>query len=115
MPVCILPKIGPLKVLRLRTPTPETERMFEASFNATLDRYRILLHQVGAVTGPGVFVPSGLRESSPTARPGMPLNRYKPENIVLVAASPERIAIDWGLSDFSRPRCSPNSTSQVVI
>src|ERR1700736_595358 len=43
----IIPKIGPLKVLRLRTPTPETERMFEASFNATLDRYRKLLDQVG--------------------------------------------------------------------
>ena len=26
----ILPKFGPLKVLQLRTPTPETERMFEA-------------------------------------------------------------------------------------
>jgi hypothetical protein len=45
--VRILPKIGPLKVLQLRTPTPETERMFEASFNATLDRYRQLLSQVG--------------------------------------------------------------------
>jgi hypothetical protein len=44
----IVPKIGPLKVLQLRTPTPETERMFEASFNATLDRYRKLLGQVGA-------------------------------------------------------------------
>jgi hypothetical protein len=46
--VRILPKIGPLKVLQLRTPTPDTERMFEASFNATLDRYRQLLSQVGA-------------------------------------------------------------------
>jgi hypothetical protein len=45
-----LPKIGPLKALQLKTPTPETERMFEASFNATLDRYRHLLSQVG--TGP---------------------------------------------------------------
>src|SRR6204780_5875179 len=36
----IVPKIGALRVLQLRTPTPETERMFEASFNATLDRYR---------------------------------------------------------------------------
>src|SRR6202035_1158130 len=45
--VRILPKFGPLKVLQLRTPTPETERMFEASFNATLDRYRLLLSQVG--------------------------------------------------------------------
>lgn len=36
----IIPKIGPLKVLELRTPTPETERLFEAGFNAALDRYR---------------------------------------------------------------------------
>jgi hypothetical protein len=43
----ILPKFGPLKVLQLKTPTPETERMFEASFDATLDRYRQLLGQVG--------------------------------------------------------------------
>ena len=65
----ILPKTGPLKVLRLKTPTPETERMFEVSFNATLDRYRQLLSQVGAgkpdlpnenfdtgeITGPGKY------------------------------------------------------------
>ena len=67
--VRILPKIGPLKVLQLKTPTPETERMFEASFNATLDRYRQLLSQVGTgqpdlpndnfdtgeITGPGKY------------------------------------------------------------
>jgi hypothetical protein len=67
--VSILPKIGPLKVLQLRTPTPETERIFESSFNATLDSYRKLLGQVGAgqtelpndnfdtggVTGPGKY------------------------------------------------------------
>ena len=41
----ILPKIGPLKVLQFKTPTPETERMFEASFNATLDQYRKLLNE----------------------------------------------------------------------
>jgi len=46
--VRLLPKIGPLRVLQLRTPTPETERMFEASFNASLNRYRKLLSQVGA-------------------------------------------------------------------
>jgi hypothetical protein len=65
----ILPKIGPLKVLQLRTPTPDTEHMFEASFNATLDSYRKLLAQVstgqmdlpndnfdtGEVTGPGKY------------------------------------------------------------
>ena len=43
----ILPKVGPLKVLELKTPTPATEKLFEASFNATLDRYRQLLSQVG--------------------------------------------------------------------
>jgi hypothetical protein len=43
----LIPKIGPLKVLELKTPTPETERMFEASFNAAVDRYRKLLAQVG--------------------------------------------------------------------
>ena len=67
--VRILPKFGPLKVLQLKTPTPETERMFEASFNATLDRYRQLLSQVGTdqvqlpndnfdtgeITGPGKY------------------------------------------------------------
>ena len=41
----ILPKIGPLKVLQFKTPTPETEKMFEASFNDTLDQYRKLLRQ----------------------------------------------------------------------
>src|SRR5499425_2163825 len=41
----IMPKFGPLKVLQFRTPTPETEHMFEASFNDTLDQYRRLLRQ----------------------------------------------------------------------
>jgi hypothetical protein len=39
----ILPKFGPLRVLQLRTPTPETEHKFEASFNAALDRYKLAL------------------------------------------------------------------------
>jgi len=41
----ILPKVGPLRVLQLKTPTPETERMFQASFNATMDRYRKLIKE----------------------------------------------------------------------
>lgn len=44
----ILPKIGPLKVLSFRAPTPETEKMFMASFNAALDDYRHLLDEAGA-------------------------------------------------------------------
>ena len=65
----ILPKVGPLRVLQLRMPTPATQKMFEASFNATLDRYRQLLNQVsmgqldlpndnfdtGDTTGPGQY------------------------------------------------------------
>jgi len=65
----LLPKVGPLRVLQLRTPTPETERMFQASFNTTMDRYRDLLKEegegrlklpnnnfdVGEFTGPGKY------------------------------------------------------------
>jgi Zinc dependent phospholipase C len=67
--VRILPKIGPLKVLQLKTPTPAAEKLFEASFNATLDRYKQLLSQAatgqpdlpndnfdtGEITGPGKY------------------------------------------------------------
>jgi hypothetical protein len=44
----LIPKIGPLKILTFRTPTPETEKLFEASFNTILDRYRSALSQVQA-------------------------------------------------------------------
>ena len=46
--VRILPKIGPLRVLQLKMPTPATERLFEASFNQSLDRYKKLLTEAGA-------------------------------------------------------------------
>src|SRR6202023_1104336 len=42
----LIPKFGPLKILQFRTPTPQTEQMFEASFNATLERYRERLTEV---------------------------------------------------------------------
>jgi hypothetical protein len=65
----LIPKWGPLRVLQFRTPTPQTEQMFEESFNATLDQYRTLLAQtregklslandnfdVGEHTGPGKY------------------------------------------------------------
>ncbi len=43
----LLPKIGPLKVLQLKTPTPETEKMFEESFNASVREYENLLNEEG--------------------------------------------------------------------
>jgi hypothetical protein len=39
----IVPKVGPLKILTFRTPTPQSEKLFEASFNATLEHYRDFL------------------------------------------------------------------------
>src|SRR5260370_14621333 len=44
----LIPKVGPLQILQFRTPTPQTERMVEASFNATLDHDRELLTALGA-------------------------------------------------------------------
>jgi Zinc dependent phospholipase C len=65
----LIPKIGPLKALALRTPTPQAEQLFERSFNATLTQYRGLLSDydygrlvlinenldVGALTPPGHY------------------------------------------------------------
>jgi hypothetical protein len=44
----IIPKFGPFKPLKISTPTPEVEKLFMASFNATIDRYRALLASVDA-------------------------------------------------------------------
>jgi hypothetical protein len=65
----LIPKFGPLRVLEFRTPTPPMEKMFEESFNVTLDRYRGLLSEeaagrlelvnnnfdTGGITGPGKY------------------------------------------------------------
>jgi hypothetical protein len=45
----ILPKVGPLKSLQFRPPTPAVEKLFMASFNATVDTYKGLL--AGVDTG----------------------------------------------------------------
>jgi hypothetical protein len=39
----IIPKIGPFRSLDFRTPTPEAEKLFIESFNATLQQYRARL------------------------------------------------------------------------
>jgi hypothetical protein len=39
----VMPKIGPLRALTFRTPTPETEKLFEDSFNAAVSRYQRLI------------------------------------------------------------------------
>jgi len=44
----ILPKVGPLRPLSFKRLTPETEKMYMASFNSTIDRYRGLLTEQNA-------------------------------------------------------------------
>jgi len=44
----IIPTSGPFRALKVRTPTPEVEKLFMASFNATVDSYKLLLANVAA-------------------------------------------------------------------
>jgi hypothetical protein len=44
----ILPATGPFSALKIRTPTPEVEKLFMTSFNATIDRYKAMLANVEA-------------------------------------------------------------------
>jgi hypothetical protein len=46
----VLPKVGPLRVLDFKTPTPEAEKYFIESFNMTVTRYRELLNAESAGT-----------------------------------------------------------------
>ena len=46
--LAVIPKSGPFKSLAFRAPTPEVEKMFMASFNATIESYRALLANVDA-------------------------------------------------------------------
>jgi hypothetical protein len=41
-----LPKIGPLKALAFRPPTPQTEALYFKSLNTTVDQYRTFLNDV---------------------------------------------------------------------
>jgi hypothetical protein len=44
----IVPKVGPFRALAFEKLTPETEKMYMASFNSTIERYRQLLSEQGA-------------------------------------------------------------------
>ena len=43
----IVPRVGPFKALAYKRLTPETEKLYMAGFNASIDRYRQLLAGVG--------------------------------------------------------------------
>ena len=44
----VVPKVGPFRPLAFKRLTPETEKMYMASFNSTIDRYRELLSEQNA-------------------------------------------------------------------
>ena len=44
----IVPRVGPLRALAFERLTPETEKMYMASFNSTITRYRELLSEQNA-------------------------------------------------------------------
>lgn len=44
----MLPKIGPLRPLAFKPPTPEAEELFLKSFNITVDNYTAMLKQMGS-------------------------------------------------------------------
>jgi Zinc dependent phospholipase C len=60
----IVPKVGPFKSLKFRAPTPEVEKMFMTSFNATVDSYRALLAKAGS--GPMELVNQNFDIGKPT-------------------------------------------------
>jgi Zinc dependent phospholipase C len=43
----ILPKVGPLRTLRFKAPTPQTDALFLASFQTTTERYHVALSNAG--------------------------------------------------------------------
>src|SRR5262249_39111051 len=63
----IIPKVGPLKALSFHTPTPETEKLFMASFDAALSEYRRLLADVG---GSRLSLPNRNFDTGGPIRPG---------------------------------------------
>ncbi len=58
----ILPKVGMLRPLSFKRLTPETEKMYMASFNSTIDRYRALLSEQnsGRLTLPNTNLDVGI-------------------------------------------------------
>ena len=46
----IVPRVGPFKALAFEKLTPETERLYMAGFNASIDRYREMLAEAGRGT-----------------------------------------------------------------
>jgi hypothetical protein len=57
----VIPKFGPFKALKFEPLTPESQKLFMASFNAAIDRYRTLLAELnrGNLTLPNTNLDTG--------------------------------------------------------
>jgi hypothetical protein len=57
----IVPRVGPFKAMAFKRLTPETEKIFMASFNAAIDRYRVMLsaQKAGRLALPNMNLDTG--------------------------------------------------------
>jgi hypothetical protein len=110
----LIPKIGPLKILSFRTPTPQTEQLFEASFNAILENYRTALTQLasGSVALPddnldvGKSTPAGQYRLNDDTYADL-LHRLAVQNFA--GATPELVD---DIQRFYRDPAAPNATKR---
>jgi hypothetical protein len=65
-----VPRVGPFRALSFKRLTPETEKMYMASFNSTIDRYRALLSEqnAGRLTLPNANLDTGTPTAAGTYR-----------------------------------------------
>ena len=110
--VRILPKIGPLRALDFPTPTPQTDRLFQTSFDRTLDVYRNLLEQEKSTR---FTLANRDFDTGESTRPGeYPLADKAYGELAIKLAGEDAAAIDPRLRadvlGFFRDPNSPNAT-----
>ena len=90
--VRILPKIGPLKVLDFKPPTPQTEALFQSSFDRSLSVYRGLL---GDESGAKLALPDRDFDTGEATRPAeYPLADAAYSELAVRLAEKQRDAVD---------------------
>src|SRR6185369_9058469 len=65
--VRILPKVGPLKSLAIKTPDAKTEDIYLKSVNSTVDQYKVFL---GEMRGPGLRLENIDLDTGKPTKPG---------------------------------------------
>ena len=90
--VRILPKVGPLRALAFKTPTPQTEQLFQQSFDRTLTVYRGLLNDQGSAK---LALPDRDFDTGEATRPGeYPLADDAYSELAVRLAQKEPAAVD---------------------